>query len=194
MSIWKSPVLYLGLLLVALVLGALAAPFIVDWGAYRAELEKYGGELSGRKVTVSGPIAVRLFPWPRLEAEQVRIANPPGFGDGAFIAAGKLTVNLALSGLTSGQIKVESISLEKPVLNFQLDDQGVGNWHFTPVAAVRQSGLLAGVQLDEISFVDGEINFIDARRGWARRIGAVNGQISGAALEGPWKKPNCYGA
>ena len=73
------------------------------------------------------------------------------------------------------------------MLNFQLDDQGVGNWHFTPVAAVRQSGLLAGVQLDEISFVDGEINFIDARRGWARRIGAVNGQISGAALEGPWK-------
>ena len=187
MSIWRSPVLYLGLILVTLVLGALAAPFIVDWGAYRGDLESYGGQLSGRKVTITGPIAVRLFPWPRLEAEQVRIANPAGYGDGAMISTGKMTVNLALAGLTSGQIKVESIALEKPVLNFQLDDQGVGNWHFTPVAAVRQSGLLAGVQLDEISFVDGEINLIDAHRGWSRRMSAVNGQISGAALEGPWK-------
>jgi AsmA family/AsmA-like C-terminal region len=187
MSIWKSPVLYLGLVLVALVLGALAAPFIVDWSAYRGNLENYGGELSGRKVTIAGPIAVRLFPWPRLEAEQVRIANPVGYGDDAMISAGKMTVNLALAGLASGQIKVESIVLEKPVLNLQLDGKGVGNWHFAPVAAVRQSGLLSGVQLDEISFVNGEINFKDARHGWARRISAVNGQIAGAALEGPWK-------
>ncbi|HEY5362633.1 MAG TPA: AsmA family protein, partial [Aestuariivirga sp.] len=98
MSIWKSPVLYLGLVLVALVLGALAAPFIIDWSAYRGNLENYGGELSGRKVTIAGPIAVRLFPWPRLEAEQVRIANPAGYGDGAMISAGKMTVNLALAG------------------------------------------------------------------------------------------------
>ena len=50
MSIWKSPVFYFGLLLVLLVGGALAAPFIVDWNSYRPNLEAYGRKISGRDV------------------------------------------------------------------------------------------------------------------------------------------------
>ena len=187
MSIWKSPVFYLGLLLVALVVGAMAAPFIVDWNSYRGALENYGAKISGRKVVVAGPIAVRLFPWPRLEAADVRIANQSGFGDAPMLKAGKVTINLALAGLASGQIKVESIALEKPVLNLQVDAKGNGNWNFTPDQSVRQNGMLAGVQLDEISVTGGEINLADARHGWSRKITQVVGQISGAALEGPWK-------
>ncbi|MDE2385730.1 MAG: AsmA family protein, partial [Alphaproteobacteria bacterium] len=95
MSIWKSPVLYLGLLLVLLVGGALAAPFIIDWNGYRGNLEAYGHRISGRDVAVGGPIAVRLFPWPRLEAEGVSISGPKG-GDGTpLLAAQKVTVHLA---------------------------------------------------------------------------------------------------
>ena len=187
MSVWKSPVLYLGLLLVALIVSALAAPFIVDWNSYRGALEGYGAKLSGRKVVVSGPITVRLFPWPRLEATDLQVSNPVGFGEGPMLRAGKVTVNLALAALASGKIKVESIALEKPVLNLQLDSEGVGNWHFTPDISFRQSSMLANVQLDEITFANGEINLNDLRHGWARMLSSVNGVLSGAALEGPWK-------
>ena len=187
MSIWKSPVFYLGFLLVVLVAGALAAPFVVDWNAYRSSLENYGAKISGRAVTIAGPIAVRLFPWPRLEVSDLRIANPAGFGDAPMLKAGKVSINLALAGLTTGQVKVESIALERPVLNLQIDAQGNGNWNFVADQSVRQNGMLAGVQLDEISIAGGEINLTDARHGWSRKITKVVAQVSGAAIEGPWK-------
>ena len=187
MSIWKSPVFYLGILLVALVGGALAAPFIIDWNTYQGALETYGTKISGRKITVAGPIAVWLFPWPRLEAANVIVANPTGFGDGPFLKAGKITINLDLAGLTSGQLKVESIALVKPQLNLQLDAKGNGNWHLAPDGSISQNGLLAGVQLNEISIGDGEINLTDVRHGWNRKINKIEGYVSGAAIEGPWK-------
>jgi len=62
MSIWKSPIFYLGLLLVLLVGGALVAPFVIDWNGYRGSLEAYGARIAGRKVAIAGPIEVRLFP------------------------------------------------------------------------------------------------------------------------------------
>ncbi len=187
MSIWKSPIFYLGLLLLALVVGALVAPFVIDWNGYRGSLEAYGARIAGRKVMIAGPVEVRLFPWPRLEATDVRVANPAGYGEQPFLKAGKMTVNLALAGLASGKIKVESIALEKPSLNLQLDAKGSGNWHFTSDAALRKSGLLDDVQLDEIKVVSGDITLTDARHGWVRQISKVNAVLSGAALEGPWK-------
>ena len=39
MKVWKSPVFYFGIVLVLVVLSAMLAPFVVDWGSYRAELE-----------------------------------------------------------------------------------------------------------------------------------------------------------
>ena len=42
MRVWKSPVLYLGLFLVAAVIMALAAPYVIDWNTYRADIEAYG--------------------------------------------------------------------------------------------------------------------------------------------------------
>ena len=72
MKVWKSPVLYFGVLLVIVVIGLLAAPFIIDWNGYRADLEAYGKKLTGREVIVEGPVSARLFPWPRLTVENVK--------------------------------------------------------------------------------------------------------------------------
>ena len=41
MKVWKSPVLYFGVLLMLAVVGLLLAPFVVDWDGYRADLESY---------------------------------------------------------------------------------------------------------------------------------------------------------
>jgi uncharacterized protein involved in outer membrane biogenesis len=87
MSIWKSPVFYFGIILLVAVTAALAAPYLVPWNSYRAQLESYGEKLTGRDVAIAGDIAVKLFPWPMLEAKHVSIGNPEGFSEGAFIQA-----------------------------------------------------------------------------------------------------------
>ena len=187
MSIWKSPVLYIGALIVLLVGGALAAPFLIDWNGYRDKLEAYGRTLSGRAVAIDGPIAVRLFPWPRLEASDVSVANPKGFESVPMLQAAKVTVHLALSSLVSGQIRVEQIDIEKPVLNLALNAKGDGNWHLTPEKALMETGLLNNVQLDEIHVSDGALLLRDERHGFSRNLSKINGVVSAAAIDGPWR-------
>jgi uncharacterized protein involved in outer membrane biogenesis len=117
MSIWKSPIFYFGVLLILVVGTALAAPFIVNWNQYRDNLELYGRKISGRDVAISGPISARLFPWPRLVMQDVSIGNPKGFDAAPVLNAKSVEVELALAGLFSGEIRVESVSLEGPVVN-----------------------------------------------------------------------------
>ena len=187
MSLWKSPVLYVGLLIVLLVGGALAAPFIIDWNGYRDKLQAYGQALSGRAVAINGPIAVRLFPWPRLEASDVSLANPRGFESVPMLQAGKITVHLALASLVSGQIRVEQIDLEKPLMNLALNAKGDGNWHLAPEKALMATGLLNNVLLDEIHVSDGALRLRDERHGFSRDLSKINGVVSAAAIEGPWR-------
>ena len=52
MKVWKSPIFYFGLLLLIAVTGAMAAPFVIDWNSYRADLEIYGRKLTGRTVNI----------------------------------------------------------------------------------------------------------------------------------------------
>ncbi len=47
MKVWKSPVFYFGILLVLAIGGLLAAPYVVNWNSYRADLESYGRTLAG---------------------------------------------------------------------------------------------------------------------------------------------------
>ena len=187
MSIFKSPVFYIGLLLVLFVGGALVAPFIVDWNSYRNNLESYGHKISGRDVAINGQISVRLFPWPRLEAEDVSIANPKEIVGQPMLQAGKITMHLALAGLFSGQILVESIDIEKPNLNLVLDRAGQGNWHFVPDQVLAKTGLLNNVLLEKINITDGTLNFADQKHGLSRSLHGFNGVASATAMEGPWR-------
>ena len=187
MSIWKSPVFYFGLLLVLLVGGALAAPFIVDWNSYRPNLEAYGRQISGRDVTVKGNVAVRLYPWPELHVDDISVAAPKGTVGVPLLAAKRAIIHLSLSALFSGQIRVEAIDLDAPILNLNLDQQGQANWHLRPDGDVARSGLLANVLLEQINLRQGMVNFTDTRHRWQRHWTNFNGVISGAALEGPWR-------
>ena len=130
MSVWKSPILYIGILLVLAVVGALAAPFVINWNNYRDNLEAWGRNVTGREVAINGPISVRLFPWPRLVVEDVSIANPKGFSEQALLNAKLIDVQLALAGLFSGEIQVEAIDLEQPALFVTRNADGQGNWNF----------------------------------------------------------------
>jgi uncharacterized protein involved in outer membrane biogenesis len=187
MSIWKSPIFYIGLMLLALLGAALAAPFIVNWNAYRDNLESYGHKLTGREIAINGPISVRLFPWPRLVTEDVSIANPAGIEGAPTLNARSINVELALAGLFAGEIRVESITLDHPVINFVRNVDGAENWIVVPDQALQNSKLLDQVKLDRISVVDGEVHFEDKVHGYGTTIKAVNAVLSASVLEGPWR-------
>ena len=148
MSIWKSPVFYFGVVLLLLVMAALAAPYVVPWNNYRGELETFGRKLTGREVSIGGDIAVKLFPWPQLQARDVAIGNQQGFSEGAFIRADEVRVRLALGGLLNGSLDVESVEIEKPSVNLKRNATDDVNWFFQPQEKVTGQGKLSRVTLD----------------------------------------------
>ncbi|NJM30998.1 MAG: AsmA family protein [Rhizobiales bacterium] len=187
MKVWKSPVLYLGVLLVLAVAGALAAPFVLDWDGYRPRLEAYGEKLTGRKVEILGPIAVRLFPWPRLIADQVKIANIAGSEEPHILAAERVVVKLTPAALLNGAIKVEEIDIEKPAFVLERTEAGEVNWRLSPSEDIGKSRLLEQVQLDRISIKDGSLRFIDRRNGIDSGFRQMNFALAAPGIDGPWR-------
>ena len=187
MKVWKSPVFYFGIMLVLAVFSAMLAPFVVDWGSYRAGLEAYGEKLSGRKVEIAGPIAVRLFPWPRLTAQEVRIANPQGQEEKWFATADQIVVRMNLGALLNGAIQVESINIDSPAIKLRRFPDGRGNWNFEPAGNIRNSRLLDQVKLDQITFSGGTLQLTDDRRANQAEIKNLNATFSALNLAGPWR-------
>ena len=187
MKLWKSPVFHFGILLVVAVVGLLLAPVIVDWNGYRSDLENYGRKLTGRTVTIEGPISVRLFPWPRLTAEKVSIANPPGLAEPDFATAERITIRMTLGGLLQGGIDVESIEIAEPVIKLERRATGEGNWVFTPSEDLLNSDILSRVKLDQVSFSNGAVTFSDRRRGETIRLDDVNASLASPGIAGPWR-------
>jgi uncharacterized protein involved in outer membrane biogenesis len=187
MSIWKSPIFYFGVLLILAVGTALAAPFVVNWNQYRDNLEGYGRKISGRDVAISGPISARLFPWPRLVMQDVSIGNPKDFDAAPVLNAKSVEVELALAGLFSGEIRVESVSLDGPVVNLTRLADGRGNWVFLPDQVLRNSKLLDQVKLDQIKINKGVLYFKDVARDFSAKLTDIDAVLSANALEGPWR-------
>ena len=188
MKVWKSPVLYLGVILLAAVITALLAPFVLDWNSYRPGLENYGRKLTGREVTIAGPISVRFFPWPSLTAHDVHIANAPGFKEPEFARAARITARMQLAGLFNGTIDVESIEIDQPVVTIERTSAGEGNWRFIPLADLTRSKLLDRVKLDEITLNGATIRIEDARRGkGAVELKLPQARLASPGITGPWR-------
>ena len=187
MKVWKSPVFYFGILLVIAVAGLLAAPFVVDWNSYRADLEAYGKKLTGRSVKIEGPVSVRLFPWPSLTAEKVTIANPAGLDTPDFANIRRVVVRMTLAGLVRGGIDVESVDIEEPTIHLERLATGEGNWLFSPSADLIKSDVLSRVRLDQIQLRDGSISFRDHRRGEIVSLDDFNAQVDSPGVAGPWR-------
>jgi len=187
MKLWKSPVFYFGILLVIAVAGLLAAPFVIDWNGYRADLEAYGRKLTGREVRIGGDIAARLFPWPRLTADDVHLANLPGLEEKEFATAARIVVRMSLAGLFKGNFDVESIDIEKPTVTAERLASGEINWQLAPAGDQSLDELLDRVKLDRITLSNGTLRFIDRRRGETHELSQINAAIAAPGLAGPWR-------
>lgn len=186
MKVWKSPILYLCILLVAAVTAAMAAPYVISWNSYRDDLEAYGKALTGREVTIAGPISARLFPWPSLTVEDVHVANLPALEQKDFASAARIELQVQLGGLFSGAIQVQSIDIAHPVISLERTTAGVSNWSFTPPQG-KPSEMLGRVKLDQIRLRDGVVQFIDRRRATPLEINGLEATLAAPGLTGPWR-------
>ena len=102
----------------------------------------------------------------------------------------RFDVVIELMPLLQGEIRVVSMTLEKPVVNVSVDAAGKVAW--LSRAKLREPFDPDKVVLDNISIKDGALNYADAADRRAARLPGISAQLTARALLGPWHVDGSY--
>ena len=187
MSILRSPVLIVGILLILAAGIAGIGPFFINWDIYKPALETQATKVFGRTVKIDGPVSLRLFPWPVIKAAQVRIANPPGALLEELARIDKFEAEIAPSPLLSGRISMRKIRLVRPEIALERLATGEVNWKIGGSSGIEGMPDADQIAVAGIEIIDGKVYLGDGRRGGLAEIGDVEGTVSAPSLQGPWR-------
>ena len=126
--------------IVALVLAALAVAPHVPLGWLRPGIEKRLSAAFGRQVSIDS-VRLTVFGGPFLTLRGVTVKEDPVFGDGAFVQAGEVRLNLVLADLAMHRkIVVESITMNAPDIAFVKNPNGSWSWGTLGAVGSRAAG------------------------------------------------------
>ena len=114
------------IVLVLLIGGLLALPFLVDLASYQDQYKPLIENALNRKIQVQG---IRLTIWPLIGARVAgfTVLDDPSFGENPFASLSSLDVGVKLLPLLGGRIEVEEIALRDPVITVIKNKAGVLN-------------------------------------------------------------------
>ncbi|MEZ5854044.1 MAG: AsmA family protein [Hyphomicrobiaceae bacterium] len=179
--------LAIGGLLVGLLALLFVAPVIVDWNRYRGIFEEEATRFLGREVRVGGEINLRLLPTPYVQFERVRIADTMANVGKPLFMADNMTVRLSIGALLSGGIEASAVELAHPIVTLVLDEKGGGSW--AGLAPNKLAPSLGGMRVafDAIRINEGTLQILASTGRPRATFKNVNGELSAASLEGPYK-------
>src|SRR5215470_12205415 len=94
------------------VIGIVAILLIVDPNDYRDDIAKLVQQKTGRPLEIRGKLGLKLFPWIALEVNDVRLGNPPGYGNEPFLSVTSASVGVKLLPLLHKQVEVRRVSVD----------------------------------------------------------------------------------
>ena len=93
-----------------------------DWITARIQHE------TGRSISLDGPIAITLYPWLGVEAQQVSVANAEGFGAEPLAYLDYVKLRVRTLPLLREEYEVDTIAVKGAVVNLARNGQGSANW------------------------------------------------------------------
>jgi AsmA protein len=133
MKSFRLLLLALGGIVVVGVAALIVAFAALDPNKLRATLVDSVHRATGRDLTVTGPVHLRLGLSPRFEVDDIAFANPAGASRPQMLTAKSLTAELALLPLLGGDAVISSLTLQDADIALERGADGTGNWQFVPV-------------------------------------------------------------
>ncbi len=100
----QNTLLAVGIALIAAIVAALVGPLLIDWKAYRPQIEAEASRLVGRPVTIGGDLSIRLLPTIQIDARDIAVGDA---ANGARI--GRLRAELRVAPLLRGNVSLTSV-------------------------------------------------------------------------------------
>ncbi len=167
----------LGWLVVCVVLLAIglvvALTVFVDPNDFRDEIAGAVKKQTGRDLSIEGDLELTYYPWLGLSTGKVVLANREGFGDTPMLQIDGAKVRAKLLPLLKKQIEVDTIVLESPKIDLQVNEQGEPNWgDLVPKESgdkqsnAKDAGAGAGaLALNGVEITNGDVSWRDASSG-----------------------------
>ncbi len=159
---------------------AFAAPFVVDWTAWRGVFEAQASRALGLPVLIRGRIDAEILPSPRVVLRGVSLGTDDVSTGGSVR---ELRADLSLGALVRGEVEASSLTLSGPQLRLVLDSAG-------RLVAPAGAGRPGSLSLGQIAIENGELTLLD--RGADRKVqftdlhlkGEVRGALGPFRLDG----------
>jgi uncharacterized protein involved in outer membrane biogenesis len=164
----------------------LAAPYVLDWNQYKYVFEAQASKMIGRAVRIDGNVDLTILPVPEVHLRGVRVADETGSFKTPFAEAENFTATLALGSLLSGTIDARHMQVDQPIIRFQIDRNGRGNWS-TLGGGGRGGVPAADLVLHDVAIKDGAIEYRGGPGTAATRIDQISGSFSADSLYGPFR-------
>lgn len=174
--------------IIVAVLGLLlAAPYIVDWNAYKDVFEIQAGKIVGRPVRLEGDIDFAILPVPKIYLRGLRVADDFGNFERPFAEAEGFNMVLSLPALISGTVQAKSLELDQPIFRFVIDEFGDGNWQSIGPYEYDLPVVISNLVLDNVQIRDGALELRQGRHSSASRIDRIHGTFIADNLTGPFR-------
>ena len=102
--------------------------FVVDPNDYKQEISSQVEQATGRKLLLEGDIGLAVFPRVALELGSMSLSNAEGFEADSFASVGSAEVRIELMPLLKKQLVMDTIVLDRLVLNLEKNSAGKTNW------------------------------------------------------------------
>ena len=121
--LWSAAVL-----LLLLVIALTAAVMLFDPNNYRAVLGEEVQRETGRSLAL-GHIALKVFPWLRVDIEGLALGNAPGFGEAPMLTVQRANLGVKLWPLLMhGRVDTDTVELQGLKLALAVAADGRSNW------------------------------------------------------------------
>ena len=115
--------------LMAVVIIALALPFLIPVNSYRDRIAEEASRTLHRDVVLAGDLSLQILPSLQITARDVSLANADGFGDDPMAQMSEMRVGVKLIPLLSSEIQITEFVLVDPAIRLQQNRSG-NNWTF----------------------------------------------------------------
>ena len=164
--------------MVIALFAALIVPWFVNWNDYRASFEAEASRILGHRVHVEGDAHATILPSPSLTFTKVEVDDENGK---RIMDVARFDVVIELMPLLQGEIRVVSMTLEKPMVNVSVDAAGKVAW--LSRVKLREPFDPDKVVLDNITIKDGALDYADAQTGVALPFDGISADL-GACVVG----------
>jgi len=168
--------LFLGTVMAVVVLavaGVVGVALTFDPNTYKPQIIEAVRRATGRELTLTGPLHLKLALRPTFEATGVSLSNAPGGSRPQMATVGRVEAQFGLLPLLRGRVDIHRLVLVKPDILLETDANGRPNWSFqkppsepaqTP-SAPSAKGPSLQLDMRMLRVEDGAVTFHDGRTG-----------------------------